>query len=77
MTWGSWGSHLSTKKMRALIEGAMSLGISTFDHADIYGGYTTEKEFGIAFKESGIARENVQFSQNVESKCPVKQGHSP
>ena len=68
MTWGSWGSHFSTKKMRALIEGALSLGISTFDHADIYGGYTTEKEFGIAFRESGIPRENVQFI----TKCGIQ-----
>jgi predicted oxidoreductase len=32
--------------------------ISTFDHADIYGDYTTETDFGKAFSSSNIAREN-------------------
>jgi predicted oxidoreductase len=77
MTWGSWGSHFSTKKMRALIEGATSLGISTFDHADIYGGYTTEKEFGIAFKESGIPRENVQFITKCGIQMPCEERPLP
>ena len=68
MTWGAWGSQFSIKQMQALIEEAVGLGIDTFDHADIYGDYSTEQEFGKAFKESTIPRENVQFI----TKCGIQ-----
>jgi predicted oxidoreductase len=42
--------------------------ITTFDHADIYGDYTTESDFGKAFVESGIAREKIQLI----SKCGIQ-----
>ena len=38
MTWGSWGKKLSTSQMADLINYCLEIGISTFDHADIYGG---------------------------------------
>ncbi len=68
MTWGVWGKALNTKGMAHLIETAISLEINTFDHADIYGGYTTEREFGAAFTASGVARETVNFI----SKCGIQ-----
>ena len=68
MTWGAWGSKFSIKQMQVLIEEAVGLGIYTFDHADIYGDYSTEQEFGKAFKESTIPRENVQFI----TKCGIQ-----
>lgn len=68
MTWGAWGSKFSTAKMRSLLEEAFSLGINTFDHADIYGGYTTELEFGKAFHQSSISRESVTFI----TKCGIQ-----
>ena len=52
MSWGVWGKKFSIPQMRELIEKAIDIGIHTFDHADIYGGYTTEKSFGEAFKKS-------------------------
>ena len=42
MTWGAWGAKMSTAQMQLQIEKNLSMGITTFDHADIYGGYTTE-----------------------------------
>ena len=36
MTWGSWGKQLSSKEMIDLMHHCLSLGIYTFDHADIY-----------------------------------------
>ena len=48
-------------EMQVLIEKSFNYGVSTFDHADIYGGYTTEADFGNAFKTCSIDRENVQF----------------
>lgn len=61
MNWGAWGVNHSSDKMSELILSAFNNGINSFDHADIYGGYTTEKTFGEAFLKTGINRENVFF----------------
>lgn len=42
--------------------------ITTFDHADIYGDYTTESQFGKAFGESQINRDRLQLI----SKCGIQ-----
>ena len=68
MSWGQWGKQLSKKEMITLINDCLECGLSSFDHADIYGGYTTESEFGNAFAESDIARENIQLI----SKCGIQ-----
>jgi predicted oxidoreductase len=68
MTWGQGGRHLSTTRMAGLMNDCLDLGITTFDHADIYGGYTTEADFGKAFSESGIPRESIQLI----SKCGIQ-----
>jgi len=67
MNWGSWGAALSTKDVAHRIESAFQMGLTSFDHADIYGDYTTEAAFGRGFKASGISRESVQFI----SKCGI------
>ncbi|AFU68453.1 oxidoreductase, aldo/keto reductase family [Psychroflexus torquis ATCC 700755] len=72
MTWGRWGKQLSTSQMASQIEDCLSLGVTTFDHADIYGDYTTEAEFGIAFTESKIKRESIQLI----SKCGLQLSNS-
>ena len=68
MTWGVWGKNLNTNQMITLMNTCLENGISTFDHADIYGGYTTEASFGAAHKKSQIARENIQLI----SKCGIQ-----
>lgn len=68
MTWGSWGKQLSKKEMVDLMHHCLSNNITTFDHADIYGGYTTETDFGKAFSDSGINREDIQLI----SKCGIQ-----
>lgn len=68
MTWGNWGKELSTESMSALMNYCMENGITTFDHADIYGGYGTEEEFGKAFTQSGIPRERIQLI----TKCGIQ-----
>lgn len=68
MGWGAWGKKLDTKEMAGLIEHTLECGISSFDHADIYGDYTTEAEFGAAFKESGVNREEIE----IISKCGIQ-----
>ena len=54
--------------MIAMMHDCLALGISTFDHADIYGNYSTESDFGKAYKESGIQRDQVQLI----TKCGIQ-----
>ncbi len=68
MTWGSWGKQLSKKEMVALMHHCISNDITTFDHADIYGAYTTEADFGKAFADSNIKRQDIQLI----SKCGIQ-----
>lgn len=68
MNWGIWDKKLSTLEMEHLMNICIENQITTFDHADIYGNYTTEADFGKAFHKSKIARENVQFI----SKCGIQ-----
>ena len=68
MSWGKWGSKLSTSKMEELIHFNLENGVSLFDHADIYGDYTTEIEFGKAFRSSTVKREDIQLI----SKCGIQ-----
>lgn len=68
MNWGKWGKNLTTNEMVLLLKTCMENGITTFDHADIYGGHTTEEAFGFAFKESGIERHDIQLI----TKCGIK-----
>ena len=68
MTWGSWGKQLSKRDMADLMHHCLSNNITTFDHADIYGAYTTEADFGKAFIHSGIKREDIQLI----SKCGIQ-----
>jgi len=68
MTWGSWGKNFTSQEMTELIHHCSEIGITTFDHADIYGGYSNEAAFGKAFIESKIHRSEVQFI----TKCGIQ-----
>jgi predicted oxidoreductase len=68
MSWGNWGKQFSTQEMIAQLQLTLEAGITTFDHADIYGDYTTEAQFGKAFSESKIERESIQLI----SKCGIQ-----
>ncbi|MCB0638686.1 MAG: aldo/keto reductase [Lewinella sp.] len=67
MTWGVWGHQLETKDIRALIDTCLELGITTFDHADIYGHYTSEGDFGAALREAPSLRDQLQ----LVTKCGI------
>lgn len=68
MNWGIWDKKLSTPEMAHLMHICIENKITSFDHADIYGAYTTEAEFGKAFAESKIDRSRIQFI----SKCGIE-----
>lgn len=68
MRWGIWGANHSIRNVQQLIETAMTENLTTFDHADIYGDYTTEKLFGDAFSNMKIDRNTIQLI----SKCGIE-----
>mgnify|MGYP002869519898 CR=1 FL=1 len=68
MNWGVWDKNLSSDEMANLIHVCLENKITTFDHADIYGGYTTESTFGIGLKKSKLDRSKIQLI----SKCGIQ-----
>ena len=68
MNWGVWDKNLNTNEINHLINLFIENGITTFDHADIYGGYTTEASFGKALSESKIDRKKIQLI----TKCGIQ-----
>ena len=74
MRWGIWGANHSQKEVQKLIETSLEEGFSTFDHADLYGDYTTEKLFGDAFSQMKINREEVQLISKcgIEMPCEIR-----
>lgn len=53
------------------IEACLDLGITSFDHADIYGGYTVEDLFGQALALKPTLRHRMQ----LVSKCGIRLKH--
>ncbi len=68
MRWGKWGANYSTAEYRKMIDACLQHGITSFDHADIYGDYTTEEEFGNALKQAPALRLQMQLI----SKCGIQ-----
>jgi predicted oxidoreductase len=64
--------ELSQYKMERIIDLCLELGINTFDHADIYGGYQCEEMFGEIIKSKRIKREDIVLF----SKCGINLPHS-
>ncbi len=68
MNWGAWGANLSVDQTQKLIEDCIEIDVTTFDHADIYGHYTTEELFGHAIKGNTAFRDKMQ----LVTKCGIK-----
>ena len=68
MRWGYWGSKFDTTAFENMISACLEKGITAFDHADIYGDYTTEADFGAAFKNFASKRDQIQLI----SKCGIQ-----
>ena len=58
----------SEAEIREILDHCLKLGITTFDHADIYGDYTCEALFGEALAASKIDRSTIQ----LVTKCGIK-----
>jgi predicted oxidoreductase len=61
----AWG--LSDQETLALIQASLDEGITTFDHADVYGGYACEELFGRALTLNPSLREHMQ----IVTKCGI------
>jgi predicted oxidoreductase len=66
--WRLMDWNLSTKELIKFTQNIINLGITTFDHADIYGDYECESAFGRALKEQPELRKQIQ----IISKCGIK-----
>ena len=74
ITAGLWRLHewqLDTPALVRWVEQALDLGISSFDHADIYGGYTVEALFGQALAAAPALRQRMQ----IVTKCGIQLVH--
>ncbi|MFT4412885.1 aldo/keto reductase [Fredinandcohnia humi] len=58
----------SKQETLSLIENCLELGITTFDHADIYGKYTCEELFGHSLSLKPSLREKME----IVTKCGIK-----
>jgi len=68
---GAWRMadwHLTAAQRLRWIEQCVELGVTSFDHADIYGGYAVETLFGEALALAPALRERLQ----LVSKCGIR-----
>lgn len=68
MNWGQWGARFIKNDYKNSISACIDHAITSFDHADIYGSYTTEQEFGEALHELQGYRQKLQLI----TKCGIK-----
>jgi predicted oxidoreductase len=68
MRFGAWGVKMSTNELERFIDECLELGLNDFDHADIYGGYTTESQFGEVIRRRPDLKQKIQ----VTTKCGIK-----
>ncbi|MDC7701165.1 aldo/keto reductase [Vogesella indigofera] len=61
-----WG--FDDAALAAWVEHAIALGITSFDHADLYGGFRCEALFGRWLKANPSRRDDIQ----LVSKCGIK-----
>ena len=68
MRLGQWGAKMDTAAYDKFIRRCLELGCTDIDHADIYGDYTTESEFGAILKKDPNLRKQMQ----ITTKCGIK-----
>ncbi len=65
--WRLMDWNMSAQQLVSFIEEHLELGITTVDHADIYGGYQCEAAFGEAMKLSPALRQRME----IVTKCGI------
>ena len=71
LVYGVWrladANDQSPQAVRAKIDACLEQGITSFDHADIYGNYECERLFGQALKQQPSLRDSMELI----SKCDI------
>ena len=67
MRWGVWGENFTTSQYEQIINQCLEIDLNIFDHADIYGHYTTEADFGNALKGNASLRSQIK----IITKCGI------
>ncbi|MFL5343193.1 MAG: aldo/keto reductase family oxidoreductase [Hyalangium sp.] len=72
LAYGAWrllndGQSADVQRVLALIQTCLDHGITTFDHADIYGGYRCEEAFGAALRAHPGLRQRME----LVTKCGI------
>ena len=71
LIYGMWrladDENTSPDHVEAKIQSCLDQGITTFDQADIYGGYTAEAVMGAALKANSSLRQNME----IVTKCDI------
>ena len=62
---------ISSQKLQSKIEACLDQGISTFDQADIYGGYTSEALLGETLKQAPHLRDSMQLITKCDIVAPI------
>lgn len=65
---GAWRWKLPVPEIDRLVHAALEAGISSFDHADIYGNYANEELFGNVLKGNPSLRNRME----LVTKCGIK-----
>jgi len=65
---GAWRWNLPVDDVERLIHKSLDLGITTFDHADIYGDHQNETIFGKALQKDPTLRNRME----LVTKCGIK-----
>lgn len=64
--------EVTAAKIEKTVNLCLELGINTFDHADIYGGYQVEEVFGKVISSSSVKREDIVLF----TKCGLNLPHA-
>jgi predicted oxidoreductase len=66
--------NLNQQGLENLIHQSIELGITSFDHADIYGGFTCEEIFGNVTKSNPSLRKDIQLITkcDIVFNCPQR-----
>lgn len=64
-------TQATTREISRIVDLCLSLGINTFDHADIYGGYQCEEVFGKVLASKSVRREDIVLF----TKCGINVPH--
>lgn len=75
LIYGMWrigdDSNTKAEHVEAKIQSCLDQGITTFDQADIYGGYTAEAILGSALKKNPALRAQMEIVTKCDIVAPV------